>query len=130
VVGSSDDRDAPSTASWLTAPGTDPQHPLLRRTFTARASVRSARLLVTGLGAYHAHLNGSRVSADELAPGQTHFGKTVLLNAYEVRELINEGTNALAIEVGRGFFAMNTRTCGAGTRRRGRAAAGPWPSSI
>ena len=98
----------PSTGSWLTAPGTDPQHPLLRRTFTARASVRSARLLVTGLGAYHAHLNGSRVSADELAPGQTHFGKTVLLNAYEVTELINEGTNALAIEVGRGFFAMNT----------------------
>ena len=98
----------PSTASWITSPGADPQHPLLRTTFTPRDRVTSARLLVTGLGAFHAHLNGSRISADELAPGQTHFGKTVLLNAYDVTELINEGTNALAIEVGRGFYAMNT----------------------
>jgi len=98
----------PSTASWITSPGADPQHPLLRTTFTPRDRVTSARLLVTALGAFHAHLNGSRVSADELAPGQTHFAKTVLLNAYDVTELINEGTNALAIEVGRGFYAMNT----------------------
>ncbi len=98
----------PSTASWITAPGTDPQHPLLRRTFTTSSPVTSARLLVTGLGAYHAHLNGSRVSADELAPGQTDFGTTVLLNAYEVTDLIAVGPNALAIEVGRGFYAMNT----------------------
>ena len=81
----------PSTASWITAPGADPQHPILRTTFTPRDRVTSARLLVTGLGAFHAHLNGSRVSADELAPGQTHFGKTVLLNAYDVTDLINRG---------------------------------------
>ena len=98
----------PSTASWITAPGTDPQHPILRTRFTPRDRVTSARLLVSGLGAFHAHLNGSRVSADELAPGQTHFGTTVLLNAYDVTDLMNQGANALAVEVGRGFYAMNT----------------------
>ena len=98
----------PSTASWITAPGSDPQHPLLRTTFNPQAQVTSARLLVTGLGAFHAHLNGSRVSADELAPGQTDFAKTVLLNTYDVTALIDDGTNALAIEVGRGFYAMTT----------------------
>src|SRR6476661_6326788 len=98
----------PSTATWITAPGSDPQHPLLRTTFNLRAQVTSASLLVTGLGAFHAHLNGSRVSADQLAPGQTDFGKTVLLNAYDVTAMIDEGTNALAIEVGRGFYAMTT----------------------
>jgi alpha-L-rhamnosidase len=98
----------PSTASWITAPGQDPQHPLLRTTFTPRDHVTSARLLVTGLGAFHTHLNGARVSADELAPGQTHFGKTVLLNAYDVTALIEEGDNALSVEVGRGFYAMTT----------------------
>ena len=98
----------PSTASWITALGPDPQHPLLRTTFTPRDRVTSGRLLVTGLGAYHAHLNGSRISADELAPGQTHFGTTVLLNAYDVTEQIVDGANAIGIEVGRGFYAMNT----------------------
>jgi alpha-L-rhamnosidase len=98
----------PSIASWITAPGSDPQHPLLRTTFTPRGHVTSARLLVTGLGAFHAHLNGARVSLDELAPGQTHFGRTALLMAYDVTELIDEGVNALAIEVGRGFYAMTT----------------------
>ncbi|HEY5783274.1 MAG TPA: alpha-L-rhamnosidase N-terminal domain-containing protein [Microlunatus sp.] len=73
----------PPTAGWITAPGVDPQHPLLRTTFAPRDRVTSARLLVTGLGAFHAHLNGSRVAADELA-GQTNFGRTVLLNAYDV----------------------------------------------
>ena len=74
----------PSTASWITAPGTDPQNPLLRRTFTTSPPVTSARLLVTGLGLGHAHLNGSPFSADELAPPQTDFGTTVRPNAYEV----------------------------------------------
>jgi alpha-L-rhamnosidase len=98
----------PSAATWITAPGEDPQHPLLRRTFTVAGPVAEARLLVTGLGAFHAHLNGARVSADELAPGQTHFGRTVLLNAYDVTDRVVEGRNALAIEVGRGFYAMTT----------------------
>ncbi|MFW6598042.1 family 78 glycoside hydrolase catalytic domain [Propionibacteriaceae bacterium Y2011] len=94
------------TGRWITAPGVDPQHPLLRTTFEVPDVPVTARLVVTGLGAFHAHLNGSPVSDAELEPGQTNFSRSALLCSYDVTDQVVAGRNVLGIEVGRGFYAM------------------------
>lgn len=95
------------TARWISAAGADPQHPLLRTAFEVSGEVSGARLVVSGLGVFHAHLNGSPVSDTELEPGQTNFSRTALLCSYDVTSLVTPGPNALGIEVGRGFYAMD-----------------------
>lgn len=98
----------PTLARWITAPGEDPQNPLLRLAFALDAPPVSARLLVTGLGTFRAHLNGSPVSAGRLDPGLTDPRKRVQVCELEVAELLHHGQNVLAIELGRGFHAMST----------------------
>lgn len=95
------------TARWIAAPGADPQHPLLRTTFEVPGEVARATLLVSGLGVFHAHLNGQPVADTELEPGQTNFARTALLCSYDVTSLVHPGRNAIGIELGRGFYAMD-----------------------
>ena len=70
---------------------------LLRRTFTVGKPLREAWLVCTAHGLYHAHINGRRVSQDELAPGWTSYNKRLLYQSYEVTGLLQEGENALGV---------------------------------
>ena len=65
-------------AQWQAGPAAPPLEllglpdgpaPLLRRGFTLRAPVASARLYVTALGVYEVEINGAPVGDDVLAPG-------------------------------------------------------------
>jgi len=102
-----DPTEASRPARWISAPGEDPQHPLLRTRFTVSGEVSRATLVVSGLGVFHAHLNGVEVADTELEPGQTNFSRTALLCSYDITALLRPGANALGIELGRGFYAMN-----------------------
>ncbi len=78
--------------------------PYLRRAFTLGGPVARARLYITALGLYEAHLNGARVGADELAPGWTDYRHRVRYQTYDVTDLLREGDNVLGAILGDGWY--------------------------
>src|SRR5699024_3265303 len=98
----------PALARWITAPEEDPQNPLLRLSFTLDSPPLAARLLVTGLGTFRAHLNGMPVGEGRLDPGLTDPRRRVQVCGGDVAAQLRRGENVLAIELGRGFHATTT----------------------
>ncbi|UQN09161.1 glycoside hydrolase family 78 protein [Deinococcus sp. QL22] len=102
-----------SPSDWqatFIAPGWDedlncPQPaPLLRREFEIKADLASARLYITALGVYEAHLNGQRVGDHVLAPGWTSYGHRLRYQTHDVMPLLREGMNALGALLGDGWY--------------------------
>lgn len=82
--------------------------PLLRREFALDAPVAQARLYVCGLAYHEVRVNGQRVGDAVLDPGFTDYDDTVLYVTHDVTGLLAEGANAVAVELGRGFYGMTT----------------------
>ncbi|GGS33033.1 family 78 glycoside hydrolase catalytic domain [Streptomyces griseoviridis] len=77
---------------------------LLRAEFTARAPVRSARLLVTALGVYELALNGAVVGDHVLAPGWTSYRHRHRYQTFDVTGLVREGRNAWGAHLADGWY--------------------------
>ncbi|WP_405742222.1 glycoside hydrolase family 78 protein [Streptomyces sp. NBC_00028] len=77
---------------------------LLRGVFTARAPVRSARLLVTALGVYELELNGTPVGDHVLAPGWTSYRHRHRYQSFDVTPLVREGRNAWGAHLADGWY--------------------------
>jgi len=77
---------------------------LLRHSFTVSKNIKAARLYVTALGSYRVFLNGRRVGNDVLTPDFTDYTKRVLYQTYDVSEWLANGANAIAAELGEGWF--------------------------
>jgi alpha-L-rhamnosidase len=82
--------------------------PLLRREFDLPGPVSRARLYVAGLAYQVVHVNGRRVGSSVLDPGFTAYDDTVLYRTYDVTHDLRPGSNAVGVELGRGFFGMTT----------------------
>ncbi|MFJ9567170.1 alpha-L-rhamnosidase [Streptomyces fuscichromogenes] len=80
----------------------------------ARKKVARARLYATALGLYEAHLNGSRVGTDQLAPGWTDYRTRVQYQTYDVTDLLRPGANALGAYLAPGWYAGNVGMFGPG----------------
>jgi alpha-L-rhamnosidase len=77
---------------------------LLRREFEVRPGVAQARLYVTALGLYEAHLNGAVVGDQVLAPGWSSYNKRLRYQTFDVTNLLHEGPNALGAILGDGWY--------------------------
>jgi alpha-L-rhamnosidase len=81
--------------------------PLLRRGFeVGHGPIARARLYVAGAGWPALSLNGEAVGASALASGFTAYDKRVLTRAYDVTGMIHPGRNAMAAELGRGWYGL------------------------
>ncbi|MEU9450976.1 family 78 glycoside hydrolase catalytic domain [Streptomyces sp. NPDC048277] len=104
-------------ARWIGMAGKQPNSagaPLLRRqtALTGRA-VREARLYVSALGVYDAHVNGQRVGVPQgggsthelLAPGWTNYDARISYLTYDVTRLVaGERQVTLAAVLGNGWY--------------------------
>ena len=79
------------TPDWDEDPERPQPAPLLRREFTVRPGVRAARLYVTALGLYEAHINGAVVGDEVLAPGWTTYGHRLRYQTFDVTALLARG---------------------------------------
>lgn len=79
-----------------------------------RGKVSRARLYATALGLYEAHLNGSRVGRDQLAPGWTDYRTRVQYQTYDVTTLLRPGANAIGAYLAPGWYAGNVGMFGPG----------------
>jgi len=94
----------PVGASWPEDPDTDRRPPLLRRDFTLRGEISSARLYATAHGVYEAEINGARVGDDILAPGWTVYDRRIRYQTYDVTEHLRVGANALGAWMADGWY--------------------------
>lgn len=84
--------------------------PLFRKAFSiAPKKIIRARAYVAGLGYYTFWFNGKRLDDYLLHPGMARYNKTAYYTVYDLTERL-EKNNALAFELGRGWYAMTTPT--------------------
>lgn len=98
-------------ASWIACPerpGIDPLENraarLLRREFEVPGEVERARAYICGLGLFDMTINGKPADDTVLNPGNTQFNKTVPYCVFDVTGLLSPGINAVAVELGNGFY--------------------------
>ena len=97
-------------ARWISsgltlADGNPVPCPLLRHAFDLTSPVRRARAYVAALGHYELFINGRRVGTDYLTPGWTDYSKRVQYQTYDVTNMLQPATNALGVQLARGWFA-------------------------
>ena len=85
---------------WPTGPAK-----LLRKSFTLKNPVASARLYVTALGAYEVRLNGAKVGDQVLAPGWTDYRERVPYQVYDVTTQVHTGANAIGAWLAPGWYS-------------------------
>jgi alpha-L-rhamnosidase len=79
--------------------------PLLRQEFEIAGRVRRARAYISGVGWYELYLNGQKVGDHVLDPATTDYAKRVLYVTYDVTEIVSEGTNAVGVMLGNGWYS-------------------------
>ncbi len=77
---------------------------LLRKSFDVASPIASARLYVTALGSYEAHVNGHRVGDQILAPGWMDYRNRVAYQVYDVTASIKPGENVLGALLAPGWY--------------------------
>ncbi|MEV0173158.1 family 78 glycoside hydrolase catalytic domain [Streptomyces sp. NPDC050803] len=102
-------------ARWIEYPGRtlDQPLPILARAFEVDgrhgARVTKARLYVSGVGLHHVRLNGSPVTDEVLAPGNSNYQLSTEYRVHDVTRLVRPGANTLGVELGHGT-ALVTRS--------------------
>jgi alpha-L-rhamnosidase len=81
--------------------------PYFRKEYSADRKIRKALVFVAGLGQYELYMNGEKIGDRFLSPGWTDYNKTFLYNIFDVTSNIKNGTNAIGVLVGNGFFNIN-----------------------
>ncbi len=76
----------------------------LRKEFALGGDVRRATVYATALGLYELRLNGRRVGDHLLTPEWTNYRKRVMVQTYDVTELVRNGSNALSAVLGNGWY--------------------------
>ena len=101
--------DGDWSADWIMSPIVggpkfSPAVPALRRDFDVKSKVASARLYISAMGLFEAHLNGKRVGDEYFGPGWTDYRKTIQFRVYDVTSMLQPGANALGVLLGDGWF--------------------------
>ena len=78
--------------------------PMLRKEFSLKGKIKSARLYATAHGLYLLRLNGAKVGDALFAPGWTSYNKRLQYQVYDVSKEVRQGTNALGVILGDGWY--------------------------
>lgn len=80
------------------------RNPLLRKEFSAKKEIKSARLYISGLGYYEASINGKRVGDHMLDAALTQYARQVMYSTYDITGLLRSGDNAIGVSLGNGWY--------------------------
>lgn len=81
--------------------------PLLRKHFVASKPIAKAEVAVSGLGLYELFINGKKVGDRVLEPAQTSYDKRVFYTVFDVTSYLKHKDNAIALQLGNGFYGQN-----------------------
>jgi alpha-L-rhamnosidase len=75
-----------------------------RNQFSLTKKIKNATAYITAHGMYEAQINGKRVGDYYLTPGWTSYNNRLQYQAYDVTALLNNGTNAIGVVAGMGWY--------------------------
>ena len=78
--------------------------PLFRKEFSASKKIQSATVYITAHGMYEGYINGKRIGDYYLTPGWTSYNKRLQYQTYDVTNLLNPGSNTIAVGLGSGWY--------------------------
>ncbi len=78
--------------------------PVFRKEFVVKNNIRLATLYISAAGYYLSSLNGNRIGKNYLDPAWTNFSKRIYYSEYNLTKEIHQGTNCLAVTLGKGFY--------------------------
>ncbi len=97
------------TAEWIGGIVSTEQELLpvsyLRKSFNMDRKIKLATAYVSSLGLYELRINGKRASEERFAPGWTDYQKRVQYQACDVTAFLIDGTNAVGVLLGTGWYA-------------------------
>lgn len=95
----------PWIGKWITPSWEDKElHPLFRKKFSIEKEVSKARLYVSGLGLYHAEINGKKVSEEYFAPFCNSYDNWIQYQTYDVTSILQKGENIIGAMMGNGWY--------------------------
>lgn len=95
----------PWIGKFITTSKEDYCHPVFEKRFKIRNKVARARLYITGLGLYEAHINGKKAGEDVLAPFCNDYRENIQYQTYDVTEDLKEADeNCISIFCGNGWY--------------------------
>ncbi len=77
---------------------------LHRREFQVHGKIEKVKLYFCGLGAGYVSINGVQVGDHFLDPAITEFRQTLLYSAFDVTDMLQQGGNAIGVELGDGWY--------------------------
>jgi alpha-L-rhamnosidase len=77
---------------------------LLRKEFTLKGGIKSARLYAGAKGIYEVWCNGKRAGDQVLCPGWTEYKDRLLFQTFDVTSFLAKGDNAIGFLVGPGWY--------------------------
>ncbi len=96
-------QDEPWSAQWIGLHPDTQFHPVFRKRFSCKKSIKQARLYLCGLGLFEAHLNGIQAGNDFLAPFINDYQAHVQYCTYDVTHAIR-AENELLVYLGNGWY--------------------------
>jgi alpha-L-rhamnosidase len=78
--------------------------PMMRRTFTCKPNIMRARLYISSLGIYEAHINGVVVGDHVFDPGWTSYKHRLQYQTFDVTTMLRTGQNTMGVFLGDGWF--------------------------
>ncbi|MCF0187243.1 MAG: family 78 glycoside hydrolase catalytic domain, partial [Bacteroidaceae bacterium] len=77
---------------------------MLRTTFDLKKKIKHAKLYATAMGVYEMFINGRRVGEDWFASGDSQYRELLGYTAYDVTNMMTEGSNCLAAQLYPGWY--------------------------
>lgn len=90
------------SADFITPKSVELGHPILVKSFAAKAGLQKARFYGLGLGIYELYLNGNKVSDEYLLPGLHVYDRWLQYQTFELN--VVEGINTVEIMLGDGWY--------------------------
>jgi alpha-L-rhamnosidase len=91
------------TPSFLNSDSVESPAPYMRRSFELDEGLSRAVLWVTALGLIEPYVNGNRVGDEVLTPGWTSYRHRLVVDSYDVTDLLTAGENVVGVIVGNGW---------------------------
>lgn len=94
------------TGTWITTDERDTCHPMFVKIFSTAGKIASARMYISGLGMFHAVLNGKQVGEEVLTPYYSNYHDEIQYMTYDITDMLeqNGGENRLQVFLGNGWY--------------------------
>jgi alpha-L-rhamnosidase len=78
--------------------------PILRKEFSIKKDLKSARTYITSHGLYQMEINGQLVSDELFTPGWTSYNHRLQYQTYDITSLLKKENNCVGVTLGDGWY--------------------------